>query len=211
MTTECTLPSLCVWLPHRSTRPHLQWGQEEETFFFFFFSIFGHATYEILVPQPGIETMDPALEVWSLNHSTTRKVPEETFWDFPFTPSPLGTVNLAHPLGKTQEPLSPGSLPWLQPEPSLALPAYSKHHSCTLHLLVWCFLINVYIPIRFLSMHFSKFTEWHATSCILLCANFTLKWSKTNIEFWWNEVHAEEFRVNCTDVCILVWNALKIG
>jgi len=77
MTTESTLPSLCVWLPHRLTRLGLLWGQEEETFFFFF--IFGHATYEILVPQPGIETTDPALEVWSLNHSTTRRVPEETF------------------------------------------------------------------------------------------------------------------------------------
>ena len=87
MTTEPTLPSLCAWLPHRSNRPGLQWGQEEETFFFFF-SIFGHATHEILVPQPGIETADPALEVWSLNHSTTSKVPEETLWDFPLTPSP---------------------------------------------------------------------------------------------------------------------------
>ena len=29
----------------------------------------------ILVPQPGIKPMPPAVEVWSLNHWTTREVP----------------------------------------------------------------------------------------------------------------------------------------
>ena len=31
--------------------------------------------YEIFVPQPGIEPVPPALEVWSFNHWTARKVP----------------------------------------------------------------------------------------------------------------------------------------
>jgi len=30
----------------------------------------------ILVPQPGIEPLLPALEVWSLNHWTAREVPK---------------------------------------------------------------------------------------------------------------------------------------
>ena len=29
----------------------------------------------VLVPRPGVEHMSPALEVWSLNHRTTGKVP----------------------------------------------------------------------------------------------------------------------------------------
>ena len=35
-----------------------------------------HTAFWILVPQPGIEPMPPALEAWSLNHWTTREVPE---------------------------------------------------------------------------------------------------------------------------------------
>ena len=33
----------------------------------------------ILVPQPGIKPAPPALEVWSLNHWTTREVPAYIF------------------------------------------------------------------------------------------------------------------------------------
>ena len=32
----------------------------------------------ILVPQPGIEPVPPAVEVWSLNHWTTKEVPLKT-------------------------------------------------------------------------------------------------------------------------------------
>ena len=40
----------------------------------------------ILVPQPGIEPMPPALEVWSLNHWTTREVSRSFFFkqEIPF-------------------------------------------------------------------------------------------------------------------------------
>ena len=34
-----------------------------------------HATWWILVPQPGIKPMPPSMEVWSLNHWTTKEVP----------------------------------------------------------------------------------------------------------------------------------------
>ena len=36
---------------------------------------------EILVPQPGIEPLPPALEGWSLNHWTTREAPIHSFPD----------------------------------------------------------------------------------------------------------------------------------
>ena len=37
-------------------------------FYFYLFFIFGHEACEILVPQPGIEPLPPAVEVWSPNH-----------------------------------------------------------------------------------------------------------------------------------------------
>ena len=40
----------------------------------FFFSLLHHEACGILVPQLGVETVPPALEVWSLNHWTTREV-----------------------------------------------------------------------------------------------------------------------------------------
>ena len=42
--------------------------------FYFIYLFFGYTACGILVPQPGIEAMPPALEVWSLNHWTTREV-----------------------------------------------------------------------------------------------------------------------------------------
>ena len=36
--------------------------------------------YGILVPQPGIEPMPPALKVWSLNHWTAGKVPKSPYF-----------------------------------------------------------------------------------------------------------------------------------
>ena len=38
-------------------------------------SLFWGCVQEILVYEPGIETMPPAGEVWSLNHWTSREVP----------------------------------------------------------------------------------------------------------------------------------------
>ena len=37
--------------------------------------LLGHAACEILVTQPGIEPVPPALGAWSLNHWTAREVP----------------------------------------------------------------------------------------------------------------------------------------
>ena len=38
---------------------------------------------KMLVPQPGMEPMPPAVEMWSLNHWTTREVPVVNFQTFP--------------------------------------------------------------------------------------------------------------------------------
>ena len=48
-------------------------------FYFYLFFIFGHEACEILVPQPGIEPLPPAVEVWSPNHQTTGKYQSSTF------------------------------------------------------------------------------------------------------------------------------------
>ena len=45
----------------------------------FFFSWPHCAVCGILVPQPGIKAMSPALGVWNLNHWTTREVPHPLF------------------------------------------------------------------------------------------------------------------------------------
>ena len=42
---------------------------------FFLFLAMPYTACEILVPQPGIKPMPPAVEAWSLNHWTTREVP----------------------------------------------------------------------------------------------------------------------------------------
>ena len=47
------------------------------SFFFFFFHA---AACEISFPQPGIEPLPPAVEVWRPNHWTTREVPNFLFW-----------------------------------------------------------------------------------------------------------------------------------
>ena len=42
---------------------------------------FGHSTWHVgLVPQPGIKPESPVVEVWSLNHWTTREVPERAHY-----------------------------------------------------------------------------------------------------------------------------------
>ena len=40
-----------------------------------------HTAYGTLVPQPGIEPMVPALVMQSLNHQTTREVPDVLVFD----------------------------------------------------------------------------------------------------------------------------------
>ena len=46
-------------------------------FLFLFFSHFlaAQLCFRILVPQPGIELMSPAVKVWNPNHWTAREVP----------------------------------------------------------------------------------------------------------------------------------------
>ena len=45
----------------------------------FIYLYFGHAARGILVPQPGIEPAPPAVKAWSLNHWTSREVPD-MYW-----------------------------------------------------------------------------------------------------------------------------------
>ena len=49
-------------------------------FFFFFFFWPCHMACRILVPQPGIELVPPAVEARSLNHWTTREIPEKCYF-----------------------------------------------------------------------------------------------------------------------------------
>ena len=46
-------------------------------FCFMFWFLFGHEAYGILAPWPGVEPEPPN---WSLNHQTTREVPQDHFW-----------------------------------------------------------------------------------------------------------------------------------
>ena len=46
---------------------------------FFSFVFFGPMERGILIPQPGIEPVSPALEAWSLNQWTVRKIPQLIF------------------------------------------------------------------------------------------------------------------------------------
>ena len=54
----------------------LSWKMWASSFFFFWPH---HTACRILVPQPGIEPVPPALEMQSLNHWTTREVPVQFF------------------------------------------------------------------------------------------------------------------------------------
>ena len=51
-------------------------GQVFIYFIYYFSIVLCHMACGILVPWAGIEPMTPALEVWSLNHWTTREVPK---------------------------------------------------------------------------------------------------------------------------------------
>ena len=50
-------------------------------FFFFFWPC--REACGILVTQPGIEHVPPAVEVWSLNHWIAREVPKSKFFAWP--------------------------------------------------------------------------------------------------------------------------------
>ena len=61
----------------------------------------GYAACGILVPQPGIEPMPPALGQWSLKHWTTREIPQLDFLNFVLGYSQL-TSNIMRVLDKQQ-------------------------------------------------------------------------------------------------------------
>ena len=50
-------------------------------FCFLFVFFFGREARGIPAPRPGIERVPPALQVWSLNHWTTREAPVSQFWN----------------------------------------------------------------------------------------------------------------------------------
>ena len=59
------------------------WNSKESLFFIFilfYFFLAARVACRILVPQPGIKSVPPTMEVQSLNHWTAREVP----WEFPF-------------------------------------------------------------------------------------------------------------------------------
>ena len=56
-------------------RPKIFDPESKELFFFPPY----YLAYRILVPQPGIKAMLPAVEVWGLNHWTTREVLSKDF------------------------------------------------------------------------------------------------------------------------------------
>ena len=61
----------------------------------------GYATCGILVPQPEIEPVPPALGQWSLNHWTTREIPHVAFLNLVLGDSQL-TNNVMIVLDKQQ-------------------------------------------------------------------------------------------------------------
>ena len=62
---------VCFW-----ERTDLAWPR---FLFFFFFLLAASCGMWDLVPRPGIELMSSAVETWSLNHWTTREVPDLAF------------------------------------------------------------------------------------------------------------------------------------
>ena len=56
-----------------------QYTQHPHSFLFFFFWP-RYVACGILVPQPGIKPVPPAVEARSLNHWTTREVPASSFF-----------------------------------------------------------------------------------------------------------------------------------
>ena len=55
------------------------WNDLALTNYYYYFRLC-HVAYGILVPWPGFKPGPPAVEVWSLNHWTTREVPIDSFW-----------------------------------------------------------------------------------------------------------------------------------
>ena len=71
--------SLC---PYISKDCFLLWSYTKHSMAFFFFFCLRPAACRILVPQPGIKPMPPAMEAQSLNHWTTRDVPNMAYFKY---------------------------------------------------------------------------------------------------------------------------------
>ena len=67
-----------VWTTREAPRLLTALGCQLNIYIYLLLFIFGCATCRILVPGPGIEPMPPGVEVWSLNHWTSREAPGET-------------------------------------------------------------------------------------------------------------------------------------
>ena len=48
----------------------------------YYIDLLGHTTQHTKLPQPGIKPAPSAVEAWSLNHWTTREVPEPQYMHF---------------------------------------------------------------------------------------------------------------------------------
>ena len=73
-------------------------------FFKIIFCLCHHAACRILVPQPGIEPMPHKVEMWILNHWTTRKVPKNTFSSAQFSHSVMSDSLRPHELQHARLP-----------------------------------------------------------------------------------------------------------
>ena len=84
---------------------------------FFFFFLLHCASCGILVPQPGIEPVPLALEEQSLNHWTTREVPEldtfdsSVFKHYLLSASPSSQLSLSSSFSPLSDPSQPFAVP----------------------------------------------------------------------------------------------------
>ena len=144
-------------------------------YYFFFWS---HCTVcGILVPQSGIEPLPPALEAWSLNHWTIRKVPVLELYDMNFSSENTNCSVLVAVMSDSvtpwtvahQAPLSMGilqarTLEWV------AIPFSSKSFQSR----DWTWVS--YTADRF-------FTVWATREalCYILCAHWSFQIKKENL------------------------------
>lgn len=64
----------CHKVPQKGLKGRKVWDAEFCGFFWLH-----HAAHKILVPQPGIKPLPPALEAWGVNHWTNKEVPGRSF------------------------------------------------------------------------------------------------------------------------------------
>ena len=77
---------------------NLAWPISCQFYFILFTYLFDRVAYGILVPQPGMEPVPPALGAWSLNPWTTREVSPASFdslSSYPLPPSPTSFHRLS--------------------------------------------------------------------------------------------------------------------